>query len=139
MAHAASSSGALSPTSLKLASEVVNVDLVDLEVMAFTDAINDDRIDSLVWDYLNQQIAICIMAQEKTGNDDDKDEKWSKAFVDAYLCGGNNIESQRKAIRSILWTYFTKMLDLPGFETWEALKADWEKSILHFRNLGHDV
>ena len=41
-------SGAVFPTSLKLASEVVNVDFVDLEVIAVADAINDDRIDSLV-------------------------------------------------------------------------------------------
>ena len=124
---------------MKLASEVVEVNFEDPEVKEVSEAINADRRNSEIWDYLNHQIAVCNRAKDKTGAEDDKHGEWSRAFVGAYLRGGKDIESQPEAYRSILWYYYTKALALPRFQTPEELKADWERSVIHFRQFGYDV
>lgn len=125
-------SGATSPKSLRLSEAAgTGVDRCDEEMNNVSRAIEQDRIQKGIWDYLNEQITemieLCNKAKDWRTNPPASNvrESCGKRFNELFLCGGKHIELQPIAVRGDLWKHFFDQVAPENVATPEAMKVDW--------------
>lgn len=133
-------SGTTSPKRLRLSEAAgAGVDWYDEEMNNVSRAMEQDRIQKGIWDYLNDQITemieLCNKAKDWRTDPPTSDvrESCGKRFNELFLCGGKHIELQPIAVRGDPWQHFFDQVAPENVVTPKAMKVDWAAT---YRDVG---